>query len=112
MRPARTLLAALAAAQVAYGRRPRGPGATRALVGLMLAASAAEAVEARGARRGALVLAAAGGVRFAAELTGGAPGGPVGPYSDSGKRGPRGGGTSTADGVPGRPTASRPCGIG
>ena len=94
MRPARALLAALAAAQVAYGRggRPRGPAATRALVGLMLAASATEAVEARGARRGALPLAAAGGLGFAAELAGVATGRPFGRYTYSDKLGPRVGG--------------------
>ena len=94
MRPARALLAALAAAQLAYGRAPgpRGPGATRALVGLMLAASATEAVEARGARRGALPLAAAAGLGFAAELAGVATGRPFGRYRYSGKLGPRVGG--------------------
>ena len=52
-------------------RAQRGPGATRALVGLMLAASAAEAVA--GARRGgaaAAPSAAAGALGFAAELAG------------------------------------------
>jgi uncharacterized membrane protein len=92
MPPSRTLLAALAAAQVAYGRRPRGPGATRALVGLMLAASAAEAVEARGLRRGAVPLAAAGGLGFAVELAGVATGRPFGRYTYSGKLGLRVGG--------------------
>jgi putative membrane protein len=92
VRPARALLAALAAAQVAYGRRPRGPGATRALVGLMFVASTAEAIEARGARRGALPVATAGGLGFAVELVGVATGRPFGHYSYSDKLGPRAGG--------------------
>ena len=58
----------------------------------MLAASAAEAVESRGARRGALPLAAAGGLGFAAELAGVATGRPFGRYTYSDKLGPRVGG--------------------
>jgi putative membrane protein len=58
----------------------------------MLAASAAEAVEARGARRGALPVAAAGAIGFAAELAGVATGRPFGHYTYSGKLGPRVGG--------------------
>ena len=83
MRASRVLLAALAAAQVAYGRLPgrRGPASTRALVGLMLAASATEAAQARGARRGALPVAAAGALGFAAELHGVATGRPFGRYA-------------------------------
>ena len=94
MRASRVLLAALAAAQVAYGRVPgqRGPASTRGLVGLMLGASATEAVEARGLRRGALPVAAAGALGFAAELAGVATGRPFGHYHYSGKLGPRVGG--------------------
>jgi putative membrane protein len=94
MRPSRVLLAALAAAQVAYGQLPgrRGPGSTRGLVGLMLATSVAEAAEARGLRRGVLPIAAAGGIGFAAELVGVATGRPFGHYTYSGKLGPRVGG--------------------
>jgi putative membrane protein len=94
MRLAPALLAALAAAQIAYGRVPgeRGARSTRALVGAMLAASTAEAVEARGVRRGAVPLAAAGGIGFAAELAGVATGRPFGHYRYSGKLGPRVGG--------------------
>jgi putative membrane protein len=94
MRAARTLLAALAAAQVAYGRVPgeRGAVATRGLVGLMLVTSATEATQARGARRGALPVAAAGTLGFAAELAGVATGRPFGHYHYSGKLGPRVGG--------------------
>jgi putative membrane protein len=87
MRTARVLLAGLAAAQVAYGRlpAPRPPRETRALVGLMLAASAAEAAE----TRGALPLAAAGGAGFAAELAGVATGRPFGRYEYTDRLGPR-----------------------
>jgi putative membrane protein len=52
----------------------------------------AEAVEARGLRRGALPVAAAGGLGFAAELAGVATGRPFGHYTYSGKLGPRVGG--------------------
>jgi putative membrane protein len=94
MRASRRLLAALAAAQVAYGQLPgrRGPGSTRALVGLMLATSATEAAQARGARRGGLPVAVAGAVGFAAELHGVATGRPFGRYAYSGQLGPRVGG--------------------
>ena len=90
LRASRALLAALAGAQVAYGQVPgqRGPGATRALVLLMLGTSVAEAAEARGARP----VAAAGAVGFAAELAGVATGRPFGHYAYSGKLGPRVGG--------------------
>jgi putative membrane protein len=84
------LLGALAGAQVAYGRRRRpAPAATRAIAGLMLATAAAEAHEARGARRGWLPLAAAGAAGFAAELVGVATGVPFGRYRYSGRLGPR-----------------------
>lgn len=94
MRASSALLAALAAAQVGYGRLPgrRGPASTRGLVGLMLATSAAEAVQARGLRRGALPVAAAGALGFAAELAGVATGRPFGRYHYSGQLGPRVGG--------------------
>jgi uncharacterized membrane protein len=90
----RGLLAALAAAQVTYGRLPgaRSPASTRALVVLMLTASAVEAMEARGARRGGLPVVAAGGLGFAAELAGVATGRPFGHYAYTDKLGPRVGG--------------------
>jgi uncharacterized membrane protein len=83
----------LAVAQVAYGlrRERRTVGETRALVVLMLATSAAEAVRSRG-RRGAAAVAMAGGVGFGAELVGVATGKPFGHYSYSDKLGPRVGG--------------------
>ena len=81
----RALFAALVVSQVAYSRLPeaRRVAATRGIVGLMLAASLAEA---RGRR--SLVLGA-GGVGFGAELLGVATGRPFGHYTYSGKLGPR-----------------------
>jgi uncharacterized membrane protein len=87
------LLGALGAAQVAYGRRGRpSPAATRAIVSLMLAAATAEALEARGRRRGWLPLAVAGATGFGAELVGVSTGVPFGRYRYSGRLGPRVGG--------------------
>jgi uncharacterized membrane protein len=88
VRLAPALFGGLAAAQIAYGRRRPKPAATRAIVALMLAAATIEALEARG-RRGALPLAAAGGVGFGAELVGVATGRPFGRYSYSDRLGPR-----------------------
>ncbi|MGI8513363.1 MAG: carotenoid biosynthesis protein, partial [Solirubrobacteraceae bacterium] len=85
MRPARTvaraLFAAVVGAQVLYPRFPerRRGAATRGIVGLLLAASAADAFAARG-RRGAATVAAAGSVGFATELVGVATGRPFGHY--------------------------------
>ena len=92
--PARALLAGLAGAQVVYGSggRPRSPAATRALVLLMTATSATEAIEARGARRGGLVLATAAGLGFATELIGVRTGRPFGHYTYSDRLGMRVGG--------------------
>ena len=94
MRPSRVLLAALAAAQVAYGQVPgaRGARSTRALVGLMTATSAVEAVETRGWRRGLAPVGAAGAIGFGAELLGVHTGRPCGRYSYTGRLGPRVGG--------------------
>jgi putative membrane protein len=94
MRPARLLLGALVGAQIAYPRLParHGVTATRGIVGLMLAASVAEALDARGARRGMLPLGAAGAVGFGVELAGVVTGRPFGHYTYSAKLGPRLGG--------------------
>jgi putative membrane protein len=94
MRTSRALLAALAAAQVAYGKLPgqRSPAATRGLVVLMLGASAVEAVQARGGRRGGAAIVAAGAIGFASELAGVATGRPFGRYHYSDRLGPRVGG--------------------
>lgn len=91
MKPARALLGALIVAQVHHGRAraARVPAATRSLLLLMLATSAAEALEARGTRRGGLPLAAAGSIGFGAELIGVATGRPFGRYTYSDQLGPR-----------------------
>jgi uncharacterized membrane protein len=94
MRPSRALLAALAVAQVAYGRvgRLRTPAGTRGIVGLMLVASAADAAEARGPRRGLGLIGAAAALGFLSELRGVATGRPFGRYAYSNRLGPRIGG--------------------
>ncbi len=86
-RPFRPLFAGLVAAQVGYSRLPeaRRVAATRGIVGLMLATSVASA---RGRRERSLI-AGAGAIGFAAELHGVATGRPFGPYTYSGKLGPR-----------------------
>jgi putative membrane protein len=91
---ARALFAALVGAQVAYPRVPerRQTAATRAIVGLMLTASSADAAAARGPRRAAALVGSAAGIGFAAELLGVATGRPFGHYTYSGKLGPRVGG--------------------
>ena len=88
--PARLLLGALVGAQLAYPRLPdrHRTTATRGIVGLMLAASAAEAFDARGARRGLAPLVAAGAIGFGVELAGVTTGRPFGHYSYSAKLGP------------------------
>ena len=82
------------ATQVAYPYLPDRwrVRATRGVVGLMLAASAAEAVVARGSARGPALVGSAGAVGFAAELLGVATGRPFGHYSYSEKLGPQVGG--------------------
>ena len=95
------LFAALVAAQVAYPRVPprRREAATVGLLGLMLASSAAEAVEARG-RRGAALLGTAAGMAHAAELVGVRTGRPFGHYAYTSRLGPRAGGVPLVVGVP------------
>ena len=78
-------LAALGAAQVAYGLGSRPPAATRGLVGAMLATSALDARRAGDGR----AMATAGAVGYAAELVGVATGRPFGHYSYSARLGPR-----------------------
>jgi len=88
----RLLFGALVAAQLAYGRAParrRTPAATRAVLVTMLATSAAEAVAARGPRRGSALLGAAGAIGFGSELVGVATGRPFGHYAYTEKLGPR-----------------------
>src|SRR3954451_19403152 len=90
-RPWGVLCAALAATQVAYGKVPRlqTPATTRAIVLLMLAASAADAAEARGRRRGLGLVSLAGVLGMVAEWVGTTTGRPFGRYAYSAKLGPR-----------------------
>jgi len=78
----RGLFAGLVAAQVGYAYLPPAArtAATRAIVGLALATSLAEARAARG-RRGVASVAASGAVGFGVELAGVATGRPFGHYS-------------------------------
>ena len=101
MRASRVLFAALVAAQVAYPRLParRRGTATAGVLGLMLATSAAEAVEARG-RRGAALLGTAAGIASAVEVVGVRTGRPFGEYAYSDRLGPRAGGVPLVVGVP------------
>ena len=94
MRRSTGALGALIASQLAYSRVPEGRrvGATRGIVGLMLSTSVLEGLEARGARRGAAPIAAAGATGFAVELVGVATGRPFGHYAYSSLLGPRIGG--------------------
>jgi putative membrane protein len=82
VRPSRLLLGALVAAQVAYPRVPdaRRPAATRGIVGLMLATSLAEGIEARGARRATALAGTAAAIGYGTELAGVATGRPFGHY--------------------------------
>jgi putative membrane protein len=91
MRAWKALGAALVPAQLAYGALPgpRSSAATRGVVGLLLATSAAEAAAARGTRRGLSLVALAGGVGFASELAGVATGRPFGHYGYTERLGPR-----------------------
>jgi uncharacterized membrane protein len=91
MRAWKALFGALVPAQLAYGSLPgeRSSGATRAVVGLLLATSAAEAAAARGTRRGLALVGLAGGVGFAAEVAGVATGRPFGHYGYTERLGPR-----------------------
>lgn len=94
VRASRPLFAALVGAQLAYPRVPaaRQPAATRAIVGLALATSVADAIERLGPRRALRRAGLAGGIGFAAELLGVATGKPFGHYTYSGRLGPRVGG--------------------
>lgn len=90
----RALFGALVAAQLAYGRLPedRRVGATRAIVGLLLATSVAEGAAARGPLRGVGPIALAGKLGFLVELVGVATGRPFGHYTYSDRLGARVGG--------------------
>jgi len=84
-------MGALVGAQLAYPQLPAGrqTSATRAIVGLLLAASLADLAERRGARRAALLGGSAAATGFAAEVVGVATGRPFGPYDYSGRLGPK-----------------------
>jgi uncharacterized membrane protein len=77
------LFGALVVSQLVYGKvaRLRSPAATKAIVGLLLGASSAEAVAARGPLRGGALVGSAGALGFAAEYAGVATGKPFGSYS-------------------------------
>ncbi len=90
MRPSRPLLATLVGAQLLYPRVPprRHGAATFGIVGLLTATTAADAVEAGGARRAAATVGAAGALGYAVELAGVATGRPFGHYAYTAKLGP------------------------
>ena len=90
MRPSRPLFAALVGAQLLYPRvSPRGhTAATHAIVGLLAATTAADAVEADGPRRAAATVGVAGALGYGAELVGVATGRPFGHYRYTAKLGP------------------------
>jgi uncharacterized membrane protein len=90
VRRSRALLGAVVGAQLAYPQVPaRGrTAATHGIIGLLVATSAVEAVEERGARRAALLLGSAGAVGYAVEVVGVATGRPFGHYSYTRKLGP------------------------
>jgi Carotenoid biosynthesis protein len=96
--PFHALFATLVGAQLGYPRvaEKRQPQATRAVVGLMLATSFAEAARVRGTPRAVALLGSAGAVGFAAELVGTATGRPFGRYSYSDRLGWRLGGVPLA----------------
>jgi len=81
----RWLFGALVVTQLAYGKvaRLRTPAGTKAIVGLLLGASSADAVDARGAARGAALVGSAAAIGFATELVGVATGKPFGHYAYS-----------------------------
>jgi putative membrane protein len=92
------LFGALVVAQLAYGRvaRLRTPAGTKAIVALLLGASSAEALAARGPVRGTALVGSAAALGFATELTGVATGRPFGHYTYSPLLGRRVGGVPLA----------------
>jgi len=97
-RLAGALFGALVATQLVYGKvaRLRTPAGTKAIVGLLLGASSADAVAARGRARGAALVGSAAALGFATELAGVATGRPFGHYAYSAKLGRRVGGVPLA----------------
>ncbi len=92
------LFGALVATQLAYGKiaRLRTPAGTKAIVALLLGASSADAVAARGARRGTALVGSAAALGFATELLGVATGKPFGHYAYSAQLGRKVGGVPLA----------------
>lgn len=89
-RPSRPLLGALVGAQLLYPRVPeeRHTAATHAIVGLLAATTAADAIEADGPRHALATVGVAGALGYAVELAGVATGRPFGHYSYTPKLGP------------------------
>lgn len=98
MRPSRPLLAALVGAQLAYPQLPpeRRTAATHAIVGLLLATTTSDAVEAGGARRALGTVGLAGALGYATELVAVRTGRPFGHYRYTAKLGPGPGGVPFA----------------
>lgn len=92
------LFGALVVTQMAYGKiaRLRTPAGTKAIVALLLGASSADAVAARGPRRGCALVGSAAALGFAAELAGVATGKPFGHYAYSSLLGRKVGGVPLA----------------
>jgi putative membrane protein len=94
----RALFGSLVVTQMLYGKlaRLRTPAGTKAIVGLLLGASSADAMAARGRGRGAALVCSAAGLGFAAELAGVASGKPFGHYTYSSQLGRKIGGVPLA----------------
>jgi uncharacterized membrane protein len=94
----RALFGTLVVTQMAYGKveRLRTPAGTKAIVGLLLGASAADACAARGAARGGALVGSAAALGFATELVGVATGKPFGHYTYSSMLGRKVGGVPVA----------------
>ena len=94
----RTLFGLLVVTQLFYGKvaRLRTPAGTKAIVALLLGASSAEAVAARGPKRGMALVGSAAALGFAAELAGVATGKPFGHYTYSSLLGRKVGGVPLA----------------
>ncbi|HEV7808389.1 MAG TPA: carotenoid biosynthesis protein [Solirubrobacteraceae bacterium] len=92
------LFGALVVTQLFYGKlaRLRTPAGTKAIVALLLGASSAEAVAARGRARATALVGSAAAIGFAAELAGVATGQPFGHYAYSSLLGRKVGGVPLA----------------
>ena len=91
VRTSRVLFGALVVAQLGYPRVParREVAATRGIVGILLGASVADAVERRGKGKAAVLTGTAAAVGMVAEWCGVATGRPFGHYHYSSKLGPK-----------------------